>query len=523
MSPRGLDEEIAGVRCGHGPERPDCASRTAAQWLPGRQGRAPVLLCALIRVEGCAAPVRLAQQLLNELFADYPCTPSSWSEAQVLRQQLALLNQRLFHGQAPGAREVRVDIGLLLFLEQDLLFFQVGEVGLLRCQAGGLQLHGAVGESALGRHPELTVVQRSLPREEAELLVLGVQSVLAHADLAGLRVAELTRDEATQARWFAALPGAALQVRSAALGCPAPMAMCWPTLSGLHPGQSIDGWTVLGACEYGPAGRLYLVEDEDARKALLCLAAQPADDALWQREWALRRSPARGLPAVLSSRLPRTHAYWLWALPGPGMRPLDAWRGPGRLAGTQLLELLDQLIECLRALQRRGMRGLWLAPTQILRNPQGALCVLAEGAVSLPGELHVAAPVDWLPLAPELRRGEVDGSRAEQFLVAACAYWLLSGRWPVCAMPGGEGSCHDPLAGRIAGLPAGWEGVLARALAPRPEARYAALSEFRQALEAALEDGEQARREESLPIWTGVALVFVALQLCLGLWFGLSA
>ena len=57
---------------------------------------------------------------------------------------------------------------------------------------------------------------------------------------------------------------------------------------------------------------------------------------------------------------------------------------------------------------------------------------------------------------------------------------------------------------------------MAKALAPRPGARFAALSELRRALEDALGRGEHARRDEVLPLWRGLTLVVGGLQLGLG-------
>ncbi|MCR3817713.1 protein kinase, partial [Pseudomonas aeruginosa] len=53
--------------------------------------------------------------------------------------------------------------------------------------------------------------------------------------------------------------------------------------------------------------------------------------------------------------------------------------------------------------------------------------------------------------------------------------------------PESDGGCrYEPLGERQADLPVGWDGVLARALAPRPEARFEALSEFWLALQKPL-------------------------------------
>ncbi|MDQ6158331.1 protein kinase, partial [Pseudomonas aeruginosa] len=75
----------------------------------------------------------------------------------------------------------------------------------------------------------------------------------------------------------------------------------------------------------------------------------------------------------------------------------------------------------------------------------------------------------------------------DQFALAALFYWLLCGRWPSIACPESDGGCrYEPLGERQADLPVGWDGVLARALAPRPEGRFEALSEFWLALQKPL-------------------------------------
>ncbi|EWH30124.1 hypothetical protein Z695_0122025 [Pseudomonas aeruginosa SG17M] len=138
-------------------------------------------------------------------------------------------------------------------------------------------------------------------------------------------------------------------------------------------------------------------------------------------------------------------------------------------------------------MQRRGVQGLWLAPRQILLDEGGRLLFLPEAAAILPGVARQALPADSVPLAPELRRGEALDGRADQFALAALFYWLLCGRWPSIACPESDGGCrYEPLGERQADLPVGWDGVLARALAPRPEARFEALSEFWLALQKPL-------------------------------------
>ena len=170
------------------------------------------------------------------------------------------------------------------------------------------------------------------------------------------------------------------------------------------------------------------------------------------------------------------------------------------------------------------MQGLWLNPRQILLDERGRLLLLPEFAAILPGVPRQTAPSQVVPLAPELRHGRVLDGSADQFALAALAYWLLSGQWPeVARSEGGQASLYVPLASRVPWLPEGWDGVLAKALAPQPRVRYEALSEFQVALERLL---EQALRQKSAPRLgklRQVALVLLlGLPLLLGLWLGLG-
>jgi hypothetical protein len=69
-------------------------------------------------------------------------------------------------------------------------------------------------------------------------------------------------------------------------------------------------------------------------------------------------------------------------------------------------------------------------------------------------------------------------------------------------------------------LPPGWDGVLARALAPQPQARFSALSEFQQALQ------RPARMNETPPLrrrkgyWRLVVAAALGLLLLLGIGLG---
>jgi hypothetical protein len=214
----------------------------------------------------------------------------------------------------------------------------------------------------------------------------------------------------------------------------------------------------------------------------------------------------------------------LFEPPAPGMRSLVDWiASHGPVDGSTLLALLDQAIAAVRALQRRGMQGLWLSPRNILISQSGRLLLLPEYAALLPGVPRQQLPAEVTPLAPELRREQRVDGRADQFALAALAYWLICGQWPEVACPeGGASSRYVPLAGFTTHLPAGWDGVLARALAPQPAARFEALSEFRQALQEPLaHPPAPVRVNLRAQPWRLALLGALVIQLGFGLWLSL--
>ncbi|MGB4072326.1 protein kinase [Pseudomonas sp.] len=531
MSTEPLHHPAVKLLCGQGLDLPSQAARARSLWLPGREGRAPVLLVLLLWARECTDVVRALDGYLDGLLADFDGTPAGWSGAQAARQVLAAFNLQLFRQRQAGGSSAQLNGGLLLLQGDTAQFLQAGAIGLLRYQAGSL--HSLVGREGtpLGAQAELALVQHSLPLTPGAALLLAPQPLLDVADLQRFRngCAELTAEQMQPLlQPLLQAPGAAvLLLPGASEPTPATWVReTWPALVDARPGMQLDGWTVQAACPYGPPGRLFRAADERGREAMLWLAEKAADEAFWQREWALRRSPVASLPQVLSSHQPRRHAFWLFEPAAPGMRSLHDWaaaRGP--VDALTLLALLEQLIAAVRALQRRGMQGLWLDPRSILLDEGGRLLLLPEHAALLPGVPRQCLPEAAVPLAPELRTAQAVDGRADQFALAALAYWLFCGRWPDAAMAdAGASSRYVPLAQFSGHVPTGWDGVLARALAPRPEARFEALSEFQQALQQPLQQppAMAQRLRQRRPGWQLAVLAVLLVQLAVGLWLSLS-
>ncbi|MFC4862249.1 protein kinase [Pseudomonas sp. JS3066] len=523
-----LEHPAVSLAQGHGRDLPTQAARARATWVAGRKGRPPLMLVALLWGCSCTNVVRMLGQYLDALFVDYACTPDGWSETQAARQVLAALNLQLFRRRQAGERVPELSVGLLLVQDGEAHFLQAGAVGLVRFQ-GQLAQELTGRDNPLGAQAELAVIQHSLPLTPGQPLLMAPQPLLEVADLSPLRESSDNLQSGQLGGLLEPLlsaPGAAALVLPGEPHCLPPSApgVRWPKVQGVVPGTVMDGWTLLAPCDYGPPGRLFRAREE-SREALFWLSEVDADEAFWQREWVLRRSPVETLPQVLSPRQDRQHAFLLFALPPAGAQSL-ARRREGRppLDAAATLAILVQLIEAVRSLQRRGMQGLWLNPRQILLDERGRLLLLPEFAAILPGVPQQTAPPQAVPLAPELRHGRALDGSADQFALAALAYWLLSGQWPETARPeGGQASRYMPLAGRVPGLPEGWDGVLAKALAPQPRVRYEALSEFQLALERLLAQALRQRSSPRLGRSRQVALaLLLGLPLLLGLWLGLG-
>ncbi|WP_341304557.1 protein kinase [Pseudomonas sp. TMP25] len=530
MSIERLHHPAVNMLCGQGLDLPSQAARTRATWLPVRDGRPPALLIALLWGRDCTDRVRDLDAFLDGLLADCCCTPAEWSETQAVRQVLAAFNLQLFRQRQSGRHVLELNAGLLLVQGDEAQFLQAGAIGLRRYQRG--EVHSWVGREGLllGIQAELALVQYRLTLNSGDLLLLAPQPLLELADLQGVRAASAVTGAADLPALLGPLlqaPGAAALLQAGEVSRASALSprMPWPVVRNAQPGLQLDGWTLLVECPFGPVGRLFRATDPRGREALLWLAEQPVDEVFRQREWALRSSLATGLPHVVSSHQPRQHAFWLLQPRSASMRSLsDRITKHGPMRGVQVLALIEQLIAAVRGLQRRGMQGLWLDPRAILLDDDGHVLLLPEQAALVPGVPQQSLPPEAIPLAPEARAGQALDGRADQFALAALAYWLCSGRWPDVARPDADArSIYVPLAQFGVAVPLGWDGVLARALAPKAVARFEALSEFQQALRKPLMQppvraaGRQKRRRYAYLGLFGLALLLLALALWLSL------
>jgi len=171
----------------------------------------------------------------------------------------------------------------------------------------------------------------------------------------------------------------------------------------------------------------------------------------------------------------------------PGGTVADRLR-QGRVAVEQSLRWLEQAAAALDRAHERGIVHRDVKPANLLVAEDDTIRVSDFGIARAAGNdtLTVAGTVLGSSgyMAPEQARGEATTSASDRYALACVAYELLCGRRPfVRANPTAEAHAHateEPPSPRAfdASLPAALDPVFARALAKRPEDRYASCTAF---------------------------------------------
>ncbi|MFL6198577.1 MAG: serine/threonine-protein kinase, partial [Thermoanaerobaculia bacterium] len=169
--------------------------------------------------------------------------------------------------------------------------------------------------------------------------------------------------------------------------------------------------------------------------------------------------------------------------------PLSDRLARGPLALEQVVDIGCQVAAGLASAHAEGIVHGALDPTQVLVNPEGRVRIVGFGAGALPAAAERARSY----LAPERLQGEPADVRADLWSLGVLLYEMIAGRHP---FPGADAALRSdpvPLGRWRTGLPAGLEHAVVRALAKRPEDRYAEAGEMRADLQAVEETGQLAK------------------------------
>lgn len=178
-----------------------------------------------------------------------------------------------------------------------------------------------------------------------------------------------------------------------------------------------------------------------------------------------------GLLACYWSGMDADQQYWLVQAVFPGKNQASAG---GSLEQSLVQKLLLDLGEVLLYLHQQGLLHQCLIPSQLSLSPLNEVCLagLALGQLLLPNRLlQVVSDQDALEfLAPEQRQGLSIDARADQYSLAACALWLLTGQKPN-EVSWSQLSQQRPAADELLQ-------TLRKALSPQPEQRFPDIESF---------------------------------------------
>jgi serine/threonine-protein kinase len=172
-------------------------------------------------------------------------------------------------------------------------------------------------------------------------------------------------------------------------------------------------------------------------------------------------------------------------------------RDHGRLPPPETVEILTQACRALEYAHRNGIVHRDVKPGNLLRNDDG-LVKLADFGIAKAAEdsdiTKVGSVVGTAAyLSPEQSRGAPAGPASDLYALGVVAYQLLSGRLPYLGASltelarQQEAGPPDRLERVEPDVPPVLARVVERALAPRPESRFASAVEMEHALRAALQ------------------------------------
>lgn len=302
---------------------------------------------------------------------------------------------------------------------------------------------------------------------------------------------------------------------------------------------------------------LYAVRDEYSGQRMIMKAPNPElsrqnpylEHFLLQ-QWIGERVRSPFVVRVIALPRPRRHLYYLMQ-PVAG-ESLDRWLLKHPAAGfDQRMDMARQLARAVQALHRRDVLHQGIRPENIMINQHEQVVLIDFGACArrLDDDNDEALALaresrGSLHQAPEYALGLGVGRRSDQYALASCIYWLLTGQTPYerSFSTLENEQALDSLVYRSARLfneqvPPSLDRTLERALSPRRALRFRRLSELAYGLRwshaeeaptpepsgekvpepGALDPVAEQVRRRTVRLWQGIAALLTALLLIVAL------
>lgn len=527
--------------------------------------------CALADGVSSSAESHIASQTsVTDFLQQYFTTPDSWTVKTSAARVLHALNRWLFQHGNSGNRaknSLVTTFSALVIKSNTAHLLHVGDSRIYRFRDGELEQltrdHSSSygGDKqyltrALGVDPHLEVDYHKFGAERGDLYLLSTDGLHQFIDPRQLqqRLAELSQRpnldlevEAKKLVDSALVNGSddnisALLVRvdnlptedlqeahSKLTELPIPPV--------LKPGNRIDEFEVQEVLYSGTRSHLYLVRELDSGElyTLKAPSLNFAEDPLYldgfiKEEWVGKRVNHPGVMKTFSPKQAKRFLYYLAEyIPEQHLRQWSYQHPKPTL--EQVRDLIKQIAQALRAMQRLDMIHQDLKPENVLVDPQGRIKIIDFGTVRIFGMDEIASPLDRdIPqgsvnyVAPEYLIGQPGSHRSDLFSLGVIAYELLTGKVPFKERNSSDyliSSYSDlsyiPARQQRPDLPEWVEGALRKACNPDPSNRYGALSEFLYDLEhpnqslIRVEQQQPLIEKNPLLVWKGTSALLAVL------------
>ncbi len=485
-----------------------------------------IVACIADGVSAASAGKEAAEAAVISFISDYYETPESWEVKTAGQRVLTALNRWLF-SQGQGFRAAEkgcvTTFTAVILKSQTAHVFHIGDSRLYRLRGGELEQitrdHASqVSEDtcyltrALGLTTSPEIDYHNFPLETGDRLLLSTDGI--HGEISRHEIEKIlsqNRDSQLCADAIGDVTSASPDNRSCILleviSLPDSdkddvfrQLTALPIPPDLLPGQSIDGLHVERVLSATKNSQLYLVSDLDDENRLYVLKTPSVsfeDDPVYLErfaleEWIGQRTDSPHLVKVIRRTRPRRFLYYLlesvegitlgqWSIQNPSP-PVE-----------QVIGIIEQIVEGVRALHRRDTLHQDLKPDNILLNTEGKVKIIDYGSCRVGGIAEISSPFERATAlgtmdfsAPEYRLGITATTQSDLFSIAVITYHLLTGgQHPYGKAWASAKNQRDflsnkyrPASAHNRMVPLWMDAVLRKALSIRIESRQQVMSEF---------------------------------------------